>query len=103
MEIRNNLDALKSLLGVSAPVDQRTSVRNVEASPAQLGGDKATLSAGAAAVSQIAAGGDVRMEKVAAIQASLASGTYSVPASAVASKMMDAMLGNGSAQGVSAN
>ena len=34
----------------------------------------------------------VRMDKVAAIQAALASGTYSVPASAVASKMVDAML-----------
>jgi anti-sigma28 factor (negative regulator of flagellin synthesis) len=33
------------------------------------------------------------MEKVTSIQAALASGTYNVPASAVASKMVDAMMG----------
>ncbi|KAA6464730.1 flagellar biosynthesis anti-sigma factor FlgM [Acidobacteria bacterium AB60] len=32
------------------------------------------------------------MDKVAAIQAALASGAYNVPASAVASRMVDAML-----------
>jgi hypothetical protein len=36
---------------------------------------------------------DVRMDKVASIQAALASGTYNVPASAVASKMVDSMMG----------
>jgi anti-sigma28 factor (negative regulator of flagellin synthesis) len=35
----------------------------------------------------------VRTDKVAGIQAALAAGTYGVPASAVASKMVDAMLG----------
>jgi anti-sigma28 factor (negative regulator of flagellin synthesis) len=34
------------------------------------------------------------MDKVASVQAVLAAGTYSVPASAVASNMVDAMLGN---------
>jgi len=32
------------------------------------------------------------MDKVASIQSALAAGTYNVPASAVASKMVDAML-----------
>jgi anti-sigma28 factor (negative regulator of flagellin synthesis) len=32
------------------------------------------------------------MDKVSSIQAALASGTYNVPASAVASKMVDAMM-----------
>lgn len=103
MEIRNNLDALRTLLGVSAPAEQKTGVRNVESSPLELGGDQATLSAGAAAISQIDNGGDVRMDKVAAVQAALASGTYHVPASAVAGKMMDAMLGEGSAVGGKSN
>jgi anti-sigma28 factor (negative regulator of flagellin synthesis) len=35
----------------------------------------------------------VRPEKVAGIQAALAAGTYNVPASAVAAKLVDAMLG----------
>jgi anti-sigma28 factor (negative regulator of flagellin synthesis) len=34
------------------------------------------------------------MEKVAGIQAALAAGTYDVPASAVASRVVDSMLGN---------
>jgi anti-sigma28 factor (negative regulator of flagellin synthesis) len=35
----------------------------------------------------------VRTDKVAAVQAALAAGTYDVPASAVASKVVDSMLG----------
>jgi negative regulator of flagellin synthesis FlgM len=54
--------------------------------------DRATLSAAGSEVAQTAADGGVRMEKVAGVQAALASGTYSVPAQAVASKMVDAML-----------
>jgi hypothetical protein len=48
-----------------------------------------------AADSEIARGtadGSIRMEKVAPVQAALAAGTYSVPARAVAAKMVDAML-----------
>ena len=44
-------------------------------------------------MAQAVSGDGVRMEKVAAIQAALAAGTYDVPASAVASKLVDAMLG----------
>ena len=103
MEIRNNLDALRNLLGVTASSDPKPSVRNVESSPTELGGDQATLSAGAAAISRADGSGDVRMDKVAAVQAAIAGGTYSVPASAVAGKMMDAMLADGVAPGVKAN
>jgi anti-sigma28 factor (negative regulator of flagellin synthesis) len=46
-------------------------------------------------VALTAADGGVRMDKVAAIQAALASGTYSVPSSAVASSMVDSMLQRG--------
>jgi negative regulator of flagellin synthesis FlgM len=37
---------------------------------------------------------DVRMNKVATIQAALAAGTYDVSASEVASKVVDSMLGD---------
>jgi flagellar biosynthesis anti-sigma factor FlgM len=54
--------------------------------------DVATLSNAGSEVAQGAADGGVRMEKVAAIQAALAAGAYSVPASVVASKLVDVML-----------
>jgi hypothetical protein len=43
----------------------------------------------------------VRADKVAAVQAALAAGTYSVPASAVASRVIDSMLTAGLARGQS--
>jgi anti-sigma28 factor (negative regulator of flagellin synthesis) len=57
-------------------------------------GDQATFGA-ANKVSQAPSYEDVRPEKVAAIQSALAAGTYRVPAAAVASKLVDAMLSNG--------
>ena len=95
MEIRNNLEGLNSLLGVNAPdvAAERSKGQSTAASSA-LGADHATLSSAASEMAQAAGNEDVRMEKVAAIQAALANGTYSVPASAVASKVVDSMLGN---------
>jgi negative regulator of flagellin synthesis FlgM len=94
MDFRSGLDGLKSLLGVT-PASPSGS------SPARTGGptkeagaeaDRATLSSAGSEMAQSAADSGVRMEKVESIQAALAAGTYSVPASAVASRMLDAML-----------
>jgi negative regulator of flagellin synthesis FlgM len=57
--------------------------------------DRATVSNAGNEVSQAVSGEDVRTEKVAAVQASLAAGSYNVAASAVASKLIDSMLGAG--------
>jgi negative regulator of flagellin synthesis FlgM len=97
MDIRSSLDGLKSLLGVpqatpSAPQQTRNAATN---SGSALTSDRATLSSAGNEVSLAASDTGVRADKVASIQAALASGTYSVPASAVASKMVDAMLGGG--------
>ena len=94
MDIRNSLDGLKSLLGVppaatSAPQGRTTTT----ASPSALTSDRATFSNAGSEVALTAADSDVRPDKVASIQSTLAAGTYNVPASAVASKMVDAMLG----------
>lgn len=98
MDIRSGLDGLKSLLGVN-PATQtnaqpvRGGGSTKESAPAA--GDRATLSNAGSEVAQSAADGGVRVDKVASIQAALATGTYSVPASAVASRMVDAMLAAG--------
>jgi negative regulator of flagellin synthesis FlgM len=95
MDIRNSLDGLKSLLGVTQPAPSATQSKPPgAASPSALTSDSATLSSAGSAVASTAADSDVRLDKVASIQAALASGTYNVPASAVASKMVDAMLGS---------
>jgi|SRR5271165_5619383 len=95
MDIRTGLDGLRSLLGVSQA--QAPATQPGRGGAAREGGaitsDSATLSCAASEMAQADAG--VRMDKVASIQAALAAGTYSVPASAVASRMMDAMLESG--------
>jgi len=94
MEIRSNLEGLNSLLGVNAPdaAAERVKSQGTSSSSA-LGSDHATLSSAASEMAQAAGEDGVRMDKVTAVQAALADGTYSVPASAVAAKMIDAMLG----------
>jgi flagellar biosynthesis anti-sigma factor FlgM len=98
MEIRNNAEALKAFLGVSSPAStQAQQIRNNENNIAQAGfaGDQATLSHAGTEVSQSAAQEGVRADRVAAVQQALAAGTYTVPASAVADKVIDSMLAGG--------
>jgi flagellar biosynthesis anti-sigma factor FlgM len=100
MDISSNLDGLRSLLGVNsaAPATPATNqAKSGSPTPAGgLGGDLATVSSAASEVSDTAGGDPVRWDKVAQIQAALESGTYFVPASAVASKLVDSMLAAGS-------
>ncbi len=95
MDIRSSLDGLKGLLGVTAPPTPPTQSKpgNSTATPSALTSDRATFSSAGSQVAQTASDTDVRMDKVSSIQAALAAGTYNVPPSAVASKMVDAMLG----------
>jgi len=102
MEIRNNAEALKTFLGVSSPATtQAPQIRSNENAAAQaaFAGDQATLSHAGTEVSQSAAQAGVRTDKVSAIQQALAGGTYDVQASAVAGKVIDAMLGGGFGSG----
>jgi anti-sigma28 factor (negative regulator of flagellin synthesis) len=98
MDIRNGLDGLKTLLGVTTPAAS-ASLRIPEglepAEGTKLTSDTATVSNAASEVAQSATETGVRAEKVAGVQVALAAGTYRVPSSAVASKVVDAMLGRG--------
>jgi len=95
MDIRNSTEGLKTLLGVpSAGPAQTQPGRNGSAvSTNSLAGDTATLSSAGTEILQAASAAGVRADKVAAVQGALAAGTYNVPASAVAAKVVDAMLG----------
>ena len=57
--------------------------------------DSAQVSTAAAQVSKASAVSDVRLDKVASIQSQLQAGTYNVPASAVAKKVVASMLDEG--------
>jgi negative regulator of flagellin synthesis FlgM len=94
MDIRSSLDGLKSLLGVDQPTTAAPQTKsNATAGGSGLGSDRATLSSAGSEVSLTAAEPGVRADKVANVQAALAAGTYDVPAAAVASKVVDSMLG----------
>jgi negative regulator of flagellin synthesis FlgM len=94
MDIRSSLEGLKSLLGTQAATPVATQLaRSTTAATSALGSDRATLSTAGSEVSQMAGDSDVRINKVATIQAALAAGTYDVSASEVASKVVDSMLG----------
>lgn len=96
MEIRNSLEGLNSLLGVNSTDAAAGQAKSQSAAGSSaLGSDHATLSSAASEMAQAAGDDGVRMEKVTAVQAALAAGTYSVPASAIASKVVDSMLGGG--------
>jgi negative regulator of flagellin synthesis FlgM len=95
MDIRSSLEGLKSLLGTPAPAPATTTQpkSGSTAGGSALGSDRATFSSAGSEVSQTAGDTAVRMDKVASIQAALAAGTYNVSAGAVASKVVDSMLG----------
>jgi flagellar biosynthesis anti-sigma factor FlgM len=96
MDIRTSLDGLKSLLGVTSQTQPATGAKsNTTTGSSALSSDRATLSSAGSEVSLTAGEDGVRPEKVSGVQAALAAGTYNVPASAVASKMVEAMLGGG--------
>ena len=92
MDIRSSLEGLKSLLGTPETTPAQTQQPKSGATTNALGSDRATFSSAGSEVSLTAADPGVRMDKVAEVQAALAAGTYNVPASAVASKVVDSML-----------
>ncbi len=94
MEIRSGFEGLTSLLGVNSPAPAATgNTGGAGTMNGPLGADRATLSSAASGMAQSAGDDGVRMDKVASVQAALANGSYNVPASAVAAKLVNSMLG----------
>jgi flagellar biosynthesis anti-sigma factor FlgM len=95
MDIRSSLEGLKSLLGTpaAAPAGSQQP-KSSGAAASALGSDRATFSSAASEVAETAGDASVRMDKVAGIHAALAAGNYNVSAGAIASKLVDSMLGS---------
>jgi len=94
MNVNNNLQGLQQLFpGQEVGKAEGGNRATAAAAGPQAAADQATLSAAASLAASAAPDSDVRMEKVLAVQKALADGTYNVPASDVAGKLIDQMLG----------
>jgi negative regulator of flagellin synthesis FlgM len=98
MDIRSGFEGLKSILGETQPTSAATEPK---VTPLPTGGgwsgmasDHATFSNAGNMVAQSSSDAGVRLDKVAQIQAALAAGTYNSTPSAMASRMVDSMLGS---------
>lgn len=93
MNVNNDLQGMQQLFP-SQEVTKTAGGRSAaEAQPAAAGHDEATLSPAASLAAQSGPDSDVRMDKVSQVQQALAAGTYSVPSSEVAGRMIGYMLG----------
>ena len=95
IDILSSVEELKSQLEppALAPATTPQPKSGVTAGGSALGSDLATFSSAGSEVSQMTGDTEVRMDKVAGIQAALAAGTYKVSSGAVASRVVDSMLG----------
>ena len=84
--------ALGSLNGVERPTgtdNAQTVSSGTQTAPPARGGDQASVSVLGGLVARAASTSDVRLDKVSALQAAIAGGTYKVAAGDVAGKIVD--------------
>jgi negative regulator of flagellin synthesis FlgM len=102
MSYTNGIGNLQQVLGALTPAATPPASQAGEAAkapkphqatsaPAEQA-DQTNLSSTSGVIAQALEGSDVRTEKVAALQQAIASGSYSVSSSDVASKMVDSLL-----------
>ncbi|HUY81916.1 MAG TPA: flagellar biosynthesis anti-sigma factor FlgM [Acidobacteriaceae bacterium] len=87
---------MPTALSITPPIQAAVAKRILESSVGAFestASDSTELSGAAAPASQTDSTPDARQEKVAAVQAAIADGTYSVPSKDVALALMDHMLG----------
>jgi flagellar biosynthesis anti-sigma factor FlgM len=94
MNVNNDVQGMQQLFS-SREVAQATAGPQARppAAADSAGTDQATLSSAASIAAQSAAAADVRMDKVMQVQQAIAAGTYAVPSSDVADKMIDHLQG----------
>ncbi|MGB6132049.1 MAG: flagellar biosynthesis anti-sigma factor FlgM [Acidobacteriaceae bacterium] len=93
MNVTNDLQGLQQIFSSQEVTPARSSDKSgAAAGQPENSVDVATLTSAGSVAAQSAPDSDVRMDKVTAVQQALAAGTYNVPASAVADKMIDQML-----------
>lgn len=94
MDIRNSYDNLKQIIGTQSTAATTGAGRaEAKASSSNLDGDEAQVSSAANMITLAASSSDVRMDKVQSIKNALDAGSYNIDASAVASSVIDHMLG----------
>lgn len=94
MNVKNDIQSLQQIFESQQVTGAAGAKSKSAAEPAEAAGaDQATLSAAASLAAHASSVSDVRTEKVAEVQQALAAGTYNVPSSAVAGKMIDHMMG----------
>jgi len=96
MNVRNSADIAAQLFPAQATTSSAASRTADSASSQNLNGDKAELSIAGTQIAQSATSSvtdsDVRLDKVASIQAALQAGTYAVPVADVAKKVIDSLI-----------
>jgi len=90
MNVRNGIENLSQILP-SQPAQTAAATKNKSSATTEHT-DTANVSSVGTQVAQSAGDSDVRLDKVVGIQAALQAGTYQVPASAVAQKVIGALL-----------
>jgi flagellar biosynthesis anti-sigma factor FlgM len=94
MNIPTGIGNVSQPLNVQGPAaPKQASDNDVTNVAAATQSDAAKVSVSAGFLTQDASGTDVRAGRVQELQAAIAAGTYSVPASSVADKLISSMLG----------
>jgi negative regulator of flagellin synthesis FlgM len=92
MNVRNQIENLSQIFPAQTTPAAAAAKSTNPSQSEGLGTDKAQLSDAATQVAQSAATSDIRLDKVASIQAALQAGIYDVPAADVAQKIIASML-----------
>jgi negative regulator of flagellin synthesis FlgM len=99
MSYQNNISNLQSLLQILNPGNAqktetagKTAANGVAPASKDFNADQASVSVSGGALSQALSGSDVRTDKVAALQNTIASGLYQVSPGDVADKLIESLL-----------